>query len=65
MVTSVQVDPFHCSMRIELAPDTVAYPTATQNDVVTHETLTSVSVVAPVTVGRVIGDHVVPFQSSA
>ena len=62
VVATVQIDPFHCSMRT--APHRPHDP-PTQNEVVTHEMPTSVVDVAPVTVGSVMGDHVVPVRSSA
>ena len=67
VVATDQADPFHCSTRTSGAPIPagVTPPTATQNDVVTQETPASVVEAAPATVGSVMGDHVVPFQSSA
>ncbi len=67
VVTTVQADPFHCSTRTsgEPIPAGVTPPTATQNDVVTQETPASVVDAAPATVGSAMGDHVLPFQSSA
>ena len=63
--TMVQAVPFHCSINVPppLLPRSVV-PTATQNVVDTHETSDKAGAPPPVP-GRVTGDHVEPFQSSA
>jgi hypothetical protein len=63
--TTLHVVPFHCSMRGEVVDETITEPTATQNEVVTHETLKRTASVPPGTVGTVTGDHVAPFHDCA
>jgi hypothetical protein len=61
--TTDHMAPFHCSIRGDRPPEKSANPTATQNEVVTHETSVRRVDVADVTVGSVSsGDHVVPFH---
>jgi hypothetical protein len=64
--TMVHAEPFHCSIRGPSALANRTNPTATQYDVVTHDTPLSCEAVADGIVGRVRGgDQVVPFHSWA
>lgn len=63
--TMVHAVPFHCSINVAapLLPRSVV-PTATQKDADTHDTCANEGAAPPV-LGKVTGDHVAPFQSSA
>jgi hypothetical protein len=64
--TMVHADPFHCSIRGPWPLANRTNPTATQYEVVTHDTPLSCEAVADGIVGRVRGgDQVVPFHSWA
>jgi hypothetical protein len=63
--TSVQAEPFHCSMSGAGALEKVAKPAAMQKEVVTQEIPLRLVAVAEGTVGRGSSDQVVPFHSWA
>jgi hypothetical protein len=66
VVWTDQLDPFHCSASVTLAPEVlVEDPTATQLVTVAHDTAVSEAVVAPLGVAGVWAVHVAPFHCSA
>jgi hypothetical protein len=66
VVWTDQLEPFHCSASVTLAPELlVEDPTATQFVTVAHDKAVSAAVVAPLGVAGVWAVHVVPFHCSA